>query len=220
MEELKEGDAKLPPVRLFEEDFFEFFTHTQPWVVLLIWVPVVMWNISSVIKMGKEHPLSDLLSMKTVGELIIGYLMWSFTEYNLHRFVFHYQAAPDQILLKNILFKLHGAHHYQPNCKTRTLTPPAVSIPLGVIMRLVFGYAFNSPQIIFAGFLSGYIVYDMMHYSIHQFEMTEWPWNIFREFKESHLKHHQGSKNMIFGVSSSTWDLVFATKYPTNPLKK
>ena len=31
------------PVRLFESDFLEFFTHISPIVVLVVWVPVVVY---------------------------------------------------------------------------------------------------------------------------------------------------------------------------------
>ena len=30
------------PIRLFESDFLEFFTHIHPAVVLIIWVPVMV----------------------------------------------------------------------------------------------------------------------------------------------------------------------------------
>ncbi|MGE3508390.1 MAG: hypothetical protein AB7N65_05855 [Vicinamibacterales bacterium] len=32
-----------PPIRLFESDFMEAFTHIRPGVVVALWTPVALW---------------------------------------------------------------------------------------------------------------------------------------------------------------------------------
>ncbi len=62
----------------------------------------------------------------------------------------------------------------------------------------------------FAGFLTGYLVYDLMHYATHHFPMRK---GIWKQLKRLHMQHHYKYPNQLFGVSSPIWDLVFST-YP------
>jgi len=60
----------------------------------------------------------------------------------------------------------------------------------------------------FSGFITGYIIYDMMHYATHHFPMRKgiWKW-----LKKYHMQHHYKTPNMLFGVSNPLWDYVFST---------
>jgi len=51
-----------------------------------------------------------------------GILLWSFAEYCLHRFIFHF--TPRTQRQKRIAFLMHGVHHAQPRVKTRLVMPP------------------------------------------------------------------------------------------------
>src|SRR5512138_1152236 len=120
------------PIRLFRSDFLEFFTHIHPAVVLLLFVPVVvvfLWR--GVRAFG---PTGSLLPVA------IGYLgglaLWSLAEYLLHRFVFHYE--PGAAWLQRVWYLIHGVHHEQPQCKTRLVMPPILSIPLALLFWGLF----------------------------------------------------------------------------------
>src|SRR5438045_3977278 len=74
------------PIRLFKSDFLEFFTHIHPAVIVVIWTPVVMWNLMQ----PSLDPSIALSAGSIVLAFLLGIVIWSFTEYTMHRFVFHF----------------------------------------------------------------------------------------------------------------------------------
>lgn len=60
----------------------------------------------------------------------------------------------------------------------------------------------------FAGFITGYLCYDMMHYAIYQLAMKNRLGNYLRKH---HFRHHYSDSDINFGVSSPMWDVVFGT---------
>ena len=125
------------PIRLFKSDFLEFFTHISPLVVLLIWVPVfVGFLVAAIVRV----PAGGSWLHIPAG-FFLGIFIWTFAEYTLHRFVFHY--TPRTPWQERITFLFHGIHHAQPQCKTRLVMPPVVSVPMAFLFYgffwLVFG---------------------------------------------------------------------------------
>jgi sterol desaturase/sphingolipid hydroxylase (fatty acid hydroxylase superfamily) len=197
------------PVRLFESDFLEFFTHISPVVVLIIWVPVVVYFI---VRSALMLPAGASWLQIPVA-MLIGVLIWTLTEYVVHRFVFHFHAKSPE--LQKIFFMFHGVHHYQPQCKTRLVMPPVVSIPLAAVFYGIFyllvDRLFGAPSWVpplFAGFILGYLVYDMIHYATHHFPMRA---GYLKFLKRYHMQHHFKTPEERFGVSSPLWDKVFGT---------
>ncbi len=200
------------PIRLFKSDFLEFFTHIHPAVVPLIWLPVATYFLS--------RPIVDPVSYGlSAGQLalafLVGVVVWSFTEYTIHRFVFHFEPKNPHPLVERAIFLFHGIHHVQPQIKTRLVMPPVVTIPLALIFHglftLIFGRLLNVPQWMpptFAGFIVGYVCYDMIHYATHHLPMR---WGPLKAIKRYHMLHHYKTPNERFGVSTPTWDLVFGT---------
>jgi sterol desaturase/sphingolipid hydroxylase (fatty acid hydroxylase superfamily) len=134
-------------------------------------------------------------------------------EYLLHRFLFHFPAKTKW--QERLSFLFHGIHHEQPKIKTRLVMPPAVSIPLALIFYgfyfLVFDVILNLPHWtapIFAGFILGYIFYDMTHYATHHIPMRK---GYLRMVRQQHMHHHFQTPNQRFGVTSPLWDYVFNT---------
>jgi dihydroceramide fatty acyl 2-hydroxylase len=123
-------DRSPTPIRLFQSDFLEFFTHISPVVGVLIWLPVAVFFIvrASLSWAGPRFPTYIPLAV------LAGIFGWTFAEYTLHRFVFHFRARrPWQ---ERVIFLFHGIHHAQPQSKTRLVMPPVVSSPL---WEAVFG---------------------------------------------------------------------------------
>ncbi|MFN0159355.1 MAG: sterol desaturase family protein [Bacteroidota bacterium] len=186
--------------RLFQSDFLEIFTHVHPTIPLAIYLPAIGyfmytdWNLLSGFQM--------------VLFFLAGLLFWTFTEYILHRFVFHYE--PKSGWGKKLHFLMHGIHHDYPNDSLRLVMPPAVSIPLAALFYgafvVVLGKTFTSP--FFAGFLLGYLCYDMIHYATHHFAMKS---SISLWVKQHHMRHHYQTDDFNYGVSSPLWDFVFGT---------
>ncbi|HEU5310976.1 MAG TPA: sterol desaturase family protein, partial [Candidatus Eisenbacteria bacterium] len=62
---------------------------------------------------------------------------------------------------------------------------------------------------LFAGLLTGYLVYDMTHYATHHLTMK---WGFLKFLKRYHLLHHYKTPDDRFGISSPLWDFVFGTR--------
>ncbi len=211
-----EIDHSKEPIRLFKSDFLEFFTHIHPAVVLAIWVPVAVYFLATAIK-NQWGEATGQASSTSPAFIPLGFLaglfLWTFAEYTLHRFVFHF--LPRTPWQEKVTFLFHGIHHLQPQCKTRLVMPPAVSIPLALLFyaafHLILATLLGIPHWVaptFAGFVVGYLIYDMTHYATHHFPMR---WGVLKYLKRHHMQHHYKTPDRRFGVSSPLWDIVFGT---------
>jgi sterol desaturase/sphingolipid hydroxylase (fatty acid hydroxylase superfamily) len=197
------------PIRLFKSDFMEFFTHISPIAVTIIWTPVAIGFM-----------VLEILAKRGLGwgymvlGFITGLILWTFSEYMLHRFLFHFEAKSERV--KKIFYLFHGVHHHQPQCKTRLVMPPVVSIPMSVvmygIMYLLFAVVLGLPHWLWpvmSGFTVGYLCYDLIHYATHHFAMRK---GIWKALKRYHMQHHFKTPDARYGVSSPLWDVVFSTR--------
>ncbi len=197
--------------RLFKSDFLEFFSHISPVTITIIWLPVALYFlIRAVLDAVAGAPIWIIPA-----GLLIGLLGWSFAEYNLHRYMFHY--PPKGATQERIVYLFHGVHHAYPQDKTRLVMPPVVAIPLALIFFLLFQLVIvrllNVPlwfAPVFAGFIFGYLAYDLTHYATHHFPMRS---GYFKFIKRYHMQHHYKTPEKRFGVSSPLWDFVYNT-YP------
>lgn len=200
------------PIRLFKSDFLEFFTHIHPAVVVVLFGPVIVYFMARAIV---SRPAGAAVSPIWIGYLG-GIFVWTLAEYLLHRFLFHYE--PSQPWLQRVWYLIHGVHHEQPQCKTRLVMPPILSIPLAFtfygLFSLVIGLIVGAPRWIgplFSGFLTGYVMYDMTHYATHHLSMK---WGFLKFLKRNHLLHHYQTPDDRYGISSPLWDYVFGTRPP------
>ena len=198
----QERSAELsasPP--LFENRFLDFFSRIHPSVPAIIFIPVV----GAGIWLGADGGYGALA---VIGLVALGLLIWTLTEYWLHRLVFHWE--PDHPIGSRLHFIIHGVHHEHPNDPNRLVMPPSASIPLAAIFLLVYRVLFGAPAwlAVSAGFLVGYVVYDTMHWYLHH----RIPRSRFgRRLRELHLRHHFQDDTRGFGISAPYWDRVFRT---------
>src|SRR3954470_17847922 len=99
----QERSAELsasPP--LFENRFLDFFSRIHPSIPAIIFVPVVGAGIWLGVDGGHGAPARTCL-------LALGLLVWTLTEYWLHRFVFRWE--PDHPIGSRLHFVSHGVHH-------------------------------------------------------------------------------------------------------------
>jgi sterol desaturase/sphingolipid hydroxylase (fatty acid hydroxylase superfamily) len=202
------------PIRLFKSDILEFFTHVHPAVVLIIWLPVALYHLALAVS---TLPASGLTPLHLVAGFVVGVVVWSLTEYTVHRFIFHFEPKNPPPWLERMIFLFHGIHHAQPWDKTRLVMPPAVSVPLALLFYFLFsrivGGVMSAPQwvdVLFSGFVVGYVAYDMIHYATHHLPLK---WGALKWLKKHHMLHHYKTPNERYGVSSPAWDVVFGT-YP------
>ncbi len=207
--------GKEEPIRVFRSDVLEFFTHISPITILAIWVPVLA--VVMVLSIQRLSPGGrwDVLP----AGLLAGAAIWTLAEYTLHRFLFHHRARSERG--KRLMFLIHGIHHAQPQCKTRLVMPLLISVPMAVILyagfSLLIGRIIGAPLWVgplFAGFLGGYIAYDMIHYSVHHFRITN---RIGQALRRNHMRHHYGESHLRFGISTTLWDHVFGTRPGRQP---
>jgi sterol desaturase/sphingolipid hydroxylase (fatty acid hydroxylase superfamily) len=188
--------------RMFESDLFERFSRIHPATIFVAWVPVaIFFGARSVVLRG-------ITASQAIGLVLLGMLAWTFAEYVLHRWVFHW--TNDKRWGKRVHFLIHGVHHVWPNDKDRLVMPIGASLPLGLffyaLFRLTLGSTLGDP--FFAGFVVGYLFYDGTHYFVHHFTPTS-RWGKF--LRRHHMTHHFADHDGGFGVSSPLWDYVFRT---------
>lgn len=143
-----------------------------------------------------------------IGLTLAGLLIWTLSEYWLHRLLFHWHPkfkGGDQLN-----FIIHGVHHDHPNDRMRLVMPPALGLPLAATFLGLFVLIFGTPKafLIFAGFLIGYLVYDYTHYYLHHFVPKT---RVGKKIREHHMRHHFQDHRFGYGVSSPIWDYVFRT---------
>ena len=192
------GQAKL-----FKNSYVEYLTKTHP---LIIW--------------GMYLPIIILLAYYTSAHLnfswirlfllfIAGIFSWTFFEYMVHRYVFHWVS--DNPRAQRISYLMHGNHHEFPRDKQRLFMPPVPSLIFSCMFLLLF-YAIMgvNSMAFFPGFILGYLIYGSMHYAIHAWSP---PFKWMKPIWRNHHLHHYKSEEKGFGVSSPFWDLVFGTQF-------
>src|SRR6476619_2297355 len=136
-----------PP--MFESRVVDALTRVPVWVVPLIYVPAIAIAIGLA--------LTSLAWWQVLLMMGAGYVVWTLTEYWLHRIVFHFE--PDHGIGLRLHWIIHGVHHDHPNDPLRLVMPPSVSVPLSALFFLLFwlvlplGAAFGVASGFFAGYL-------------------------------------------------------------------
>ena len=185
---------------MFESDFMDRFTRVHPAVPVLIFGPVIaLLAAVGIDRLGFGAMLAWIAG---------GYVFWTLTEYWLHRVVFHFE--PERGFGRRLHWMIHGVHHDHPNDPLRLVMPPSASIPLASVFLTLFWFALGSGRwaAFGAGFLVGYLAYDMLHYHVHHHVPRT---RLGRTLRELHMRHHFQDDERGFGVSAPYWDYVFGT---------
>ena len=189
---------------MFKSNFLEACSKTPWWTVPFFWGPVCTYSYLKGVWIG------HLTSIQLLLMFMVGILSWTFTEYVLHRFTFHW--IPKFSWGKKMHFIIHGVHHDWPNDRLRLVMAPAAALVLAIVLGgahyLLLGEVWFYPY--FSGYLLGYIAYDLTHYAIHHLKSDN---AIFKKLRRHHLMHHFNPKckEKKYGVSSPLWDYVFGT---------
>ncbi|MCP5463773.1 MAG: sterol desaturase family protein [Deltaproteobacteria bacterium] len=190
---------KNESVRMFENPILERFSHIHPATPIVFWTPVILYFAY----LGAQQ----LNALSFTASFLDGVLFWTFLEYTLHRFAFHYK--PSSKAGKRFVFLVHGVHHDYPRDATRLVMPLGASIPLAIVFYALFTKALGPfAQAAFSGLVSGYLAYDCLHFAFHHFAMKG---KIASYLKAYHLKHHYVNPDSGYGVSNPLWDVVFRT---------
>jgi sterol desaturase/sphingolipid hydroxylase (fatty acid hydroxylase superfamily) len=147
---------------------------------------------------------------------LLGVAFWTWLEYMVHRFILH-GVFPDGPRLRSVLHRLfdhlHVKHHERPwdgNHINGTIKDTAPFLLPAFLLALAL-----PPQTLLAflcGLAQAYVAEEWVHYSVH-FHHFRNPY--FRYIRRHHLYHHsRRGREVGFGLTSGTWDVVFDTRFP------
>jgi sterol desaturase/sphingolipid hydroxylase (fatty acid hydroxylase superfamily) len=187
--------------RLFNNPILERLTRSH------ISVPVSLFGLYAIGLLFWSANNTALSIALTAGLFFFGWFVFSWVEYNVHRYLFHIPITTES--RKKFQYTMHGVHHHHPKDKDRIAMPPLLSITLATIFLIVFRFILGDYAFSFtAGFLVGYGSYLLVHYLVH---IHRPPKNVFRQLWINHGIHHYRDGEIIFGVSSPLWDYIYGT---------
>src|SRR3954468_20510660 len=201
MEASRRADLLRASPPMFENALLNRLSRVHPAVPVVIFLPAIAVLLGFAIDRGVS-------GLGIVGLFVGGYFFWTLSEYWIHRVVFHFE--PEGGIGARLNWMIHGVHHDHPNDPLRLVMPPSASIPLALLFCGVFwvvlGDTYWMPFA--AGFIAGYLAYDMIHYHVHHHRPRT---RLGRFLRESHMRHHFQDDERGFGVSAPYWDHVFGT---------
>ena len=189
--------------RMFKNPLLEKLSRVHPVTPAILYTPVVVAAVYVAAALYGHSALT------ITWQFAAGWFMWTLSEYWLHRLVFHLPIKSK--ITERIYFYMHGVHHDWPWDPARLVIPPGASLLLVAgcygAFRWLLGAEFMYSA--FAGFISGYVVYDSVHWYTHVGKSkNRW----LKELRELHMRHHFEDPSMGFGVSCPWWDIVFRTQ--------
>ena len=193
---------------MFRSSFLERLTKTHPLVIWGMYLPLIGYALYfsiTTLNLGTGFTLISFVS---------GIFFWSFFEYMIHRFAFHFGATSERAV--KFVYLIHGNHHEYPRDRQRLFMPPVPSLIIASTLFLAqYGLASlaglqNLVFSFFSGFMLGYLIYATMHYAIHAWNP---PFKWMKPLWRNHHLHHYKEEEMGFGVSSTLWDRVFGTMF-------
>jgi dihydroceramide fatty acyl 2-hydroxylase len=198
--ETRRTDVLKASPRMFESELLDRLSRVHPAVPVVLFLPAV----TIMLVLGAQQ----LSALTTIGLVAAGYAVWTLSEYWIHRGIFHFE--PEQGLGARLHWIIHGVHHDHPNDPLRLVMPPAVSVPLSSLLVLLFWALLGAPHFLpfSAGFLGGYLAYDMTHYALHHHKPKT---RLGRRLRELHMRHHFQDDTRGFGISAPYWDRAFGT---------
>jgi dihydroceramide fatty acyl 2-hydroxylase len=192
---------------MFDSPRLDRFTRVHPAIPAVLFGPAIALLF--------VHGAQGVGYLRALGLAAAGNVVWTLTEYWLHRAVFHYE--PEQGLGARLHWMLHGVHHDHPNDPRRLVMPPLASAPLALAFYAVFWLVLGglAAPPFGAGFLAGYLAYDTIHFHLHHHRPRT---SVGRRLRELHMRHHFQDDTRGFGVSAPYWDRVFGTA-PERPVR-
>ncbi len=187
--------------QLFENPTLERLTHTH------IALPVSIFLLTAVISAWYGITRGLMVGLSGVGLFLGGWLLFTFVEYCVHRYLYHMPASTEA--RAKLQYTMHGVHHEYPKDKTRLAMPPIITVFVAALLFVVFRFVFGSLAFgVLAGFTFGYALYLFVHYSIHAYAP---PQNFLKVWWSHHAMHHYRQDEEAFGVTTTLWDRVIGT---------
>lgn len=134
---------------------------------------------------------------------LLGIVSWTLVEYCMHRCAFH-SFGP--------LRAPHASHHSSP----RSLIGTPTWVTIATLLLVVFvpmGYlaSWNTAGGVTGGLMTGYLWYVTVHHVVHHRSPKRLSKRL-AGLRRHHLIHHHHGQLGNFGVTSTLWDRVLATR--------
>ena len=199
VDEMSRTEALKASPPMFDSRLLDACSRVHPAVPVILFLPAIVVLL--------------VLGVSRTGAVALawvagGYVFWTLTEYWMHRVVFHFE--PQDGIGARLHWIIHGVHHDHPNDPMRLVMPPSVSVPLAIVFYVLFRVVLGGDiaPAFGAGFLFGYLLYDMTHYHVHHHKPRT---RVGKRMRELHMRHHFQDDTRGFGVSAPWWDHVFGT---------
>jgi sterol desaturase/sphingolipid hydroxylase (fatty acid hydroxylase superfamily) len=140
---------------------------------------------------------------------LFGVFLWTFLEYVIHRWVFHYRPRTE--IAVALLERFHILHHDDPHDQRQVCIPLVASILFWAWLftnMILLGGGLDASLIVTCGIAMMMVVYDLAHFSTHYMKATN---RFLKMLKKHHMLHHFSNHARRFGVTSPFWDYVFRT---------
>lgn len=185
---------------MFTSRHLDRLTRVHPVLPLMVYLPIAALLLAIAATRASLAVNAGLFGL--------GYLAWTLAEYWLHRLVFH--GTFTRKSMQRLHWMVHGVHHDHPRDPRRLVFSPIVSLPIGLLLLATFRLLLGTSHWagFAAGFVLGYLAYDMLHYHIHHGRPRT---RILRGLRRRHMRHHFHDEKTGFGVSAPFWDHVFGT---------
>lgn len=189
--------------RIFKSALLERLTKTSPIIMICTYLSLV-----TLVLIGGYFRL-HLHPGKAIAIFIAGVFTWTFLEYLIHRYVFHF--VNEWKWTERFHYIVHGVHHEYPRDGERLFMPPVPGLIAAFIFFSFFWLLLGNYAFYFMpGVVLGYMIYSFTHWSIHTFQ----PPRALQFLWRHHNMHHYRTPDKAFGVSSVFWDYVFGTLPP------
>lgn len=136
-----------------------------------------------------------------------GWLIWTFAEYAIHRFLMHELVLPGK---KSDILN-HQRHHQHPHdLKVKAIHRFYVLV-IGIGISII-AFKLQNAFTILAGFFLGFLIYNYLHLLLHH------PFGalVLPKIQRAHILHHTRYPNRGYSFSTILWDWLFETLPPEN----
>lgn len=194
------SNGEAPP--MFENKLLNRLSQTHiatPIIIFLVYAVALLWYTVA---------RTDVPALAIVGLFFLGALGFTFAEYAVHRWIYHPPHGASEEY-KDMTYKMHGFHHDYPKDKKRLAMPPVLAVVISTLLLFLFELVLAQYAFAYlAGFVVGYAMYLMVHYTVHMYPP---PKNFLKALWVNHALHHYSEDDILFGVSQPLWDYVFGT---------
>lgn len=180
------------------------FGFSHPWMPTILYLSLGSWVTALSLYF---HPR---LSWNVVLWILAGIFVWTFIEYFLHRFVFHFQSMKEP--WKHLIAEAHLEHHRTARTGQQILVRPLFSLITALFVYFLLALvtmSWSLAALLETGVFLGFIAYEWIHFAAHRYHPSS-RLGIF--LKQYHLHHHFKEADRAFGVTTPFWDWVWGTR--------